>query len=292
LSQVYCVTQSLLGIEAIIFDKDGTLADSAPFLKRLAQTRSQRCVDAILANGRGEVSSPANTKGTPAGFPITYHPQPFPSDLVDQLLATLGVWENRIDPDGLMAAGTRQSNIDALVEVLLGIEVSSQPDKSESNKSEIQTLVAKQFALADGDLSPKALYTPPFLGTREMLQRLSQSAIKLGVLSSASPAHVEEFLRHYDLLPWIDDWQGTGPEDVPKPNPALLHRLCGRMGVDPRQGVIVGDSWVDQALAEQANTAGFISVSEAWGRPPVAGSDLILRRWEDLKIVPQRHTAS
>lgn len=281
MSQVYCGSQSLLGIEAIIFDKDGTLADSAPFLKRLAQTRSQRCVDAILANGRGEVSWPANTKDTLAGFPITYQPQPFPSDLVDQLLATLGVWENRIDPDGLMAAGTRQSNIDALVEVLLGIGVSSQ-----SAKSEIQTLVAEQFVLADGDLSPKTIYTPPFPGTQAMLQRFSQSKIKLGVLSSDSPANIEDFLRHYDLLAWIDDWQGTEPGDIPKPNPALLHRLCNRMAVSPRQVVIVGDSWVDQALAQQAETAGFISVSEAWGRPPVAGARLILRGWEDLKVVP------
>ena len=279
MNQVYCGSQSRLGIEAIVFDKDGTLADSGPFLKQLAQARSRRCVDAVLANRRGEVSSPADPGGQPTRFSITHPLQPCPSDLVDQLLATLGVWDNGIDPDGLMAAGTRQSNIDALVEVLLGIGVSPKSDQSE-----MQTLVAEQFALADGDLSPKTLYTPPFPGTQAMLQRLSQSEIKLGVLSSDSPAHVEEFLRHYGLLPWIDDWQGTEPEDIPKPNPALLHHLCGRMGVDPRQVILVGDSWVDQALAHQAKVAGFISVSEAWGRPPVAGSDLILRRWEDLKI--------
>lgn len=264
MNPVYCGTQSLLGIEAIIFDKDGTLADSAPFLKRLAQARCQRCAEAV-----------------------TDYLQPFPSDLVDRLMAALGVWDSGIDPDGLMAAGTRQSNIDALVKVLLGTGVFS-----ESDNSEIQTLVAEQFDLADQDLQPKTLYTPPFSGTQAMLQRLSQSEIKLGVLSSDSPANVEAFLRHYDLFPWIDDWQGTEPGDIPKPNPALLHRLCGRLAVNPRQVVIVGDSWVDQALAKQAKTAGFLSISEAWGRPPVAGARLILRHWEDLKTVPQRHTAS
>ncbi len=253
MSQVYCGSQSLLGIEAIIFDKDGTLADSALFLKRLAQVRSQRCAALI------DASSPLSA-----------------SEIVAHLLAMLGVGESGIDPDGLMAAGTRQSNIDALVEALLGIGVSPE--------SEIQTLVAEQFARADCDLSPKTRYTPPFPGTQVMLQRLSQSKVKLGVLSADSPANIEDFLRYYNLLPWIDDWQGTEPDDVPKPAPDLLHRLCRRMAVAPRQVVIVGDSWVDQALAVQANVAGFITVSEAWGRPPVAGSSLILRRWEDLKI--------
>lgn len=261
MNQVYCGTQSLLGIEAIIFDKDGTLTDSAPFLKRLAQARSQRCAKVV-----------------------SDQLQPCPSDLADRLLGTLGVWENRIDPDGLMAAGTRQSNIDALAGELLRTGVSSDMG--------IHALVAKQFVLADGDLSPKVVYTPPFPGTQAMLQRLCQSEIKLGILSSDSPANIEHFLRHYNLLPWIDDWQGTEPDDSPKPHPALLYRLCERLAVSPRRVIIVGDSWVDQALAERANTAGFISVSEAWGRPPVAGSSLVLRDWADLKIVPQRHTAS
>ncbi len=278
MSQVYCGFQSLLGIEAIIFDKDGTLADSAPFLERLAQARSQRCAEAAIANCRGKIFSPAHTGGRQSRFPITHHLQPFPNDLGERLLATLGVGKNGLDPDGLMATGTRQSNIDALVEALL--KIGAPPE------SNLRALVAEQFALADGDLSPKTIYTPPFPGTQAMLQRLSQSKIKLGVLSSDSSANIETFLRHYDLLPWIDDWQGTEPEDIPKPNPALLHRLCRRLAVNPRQVVIVGDSWVDQALANQADTAGFITVSGAWGRPPVAGASLILRRWEDLKIAP------
>jgi phosphoglycolate phosphatase len=261
LNQVYCGSQSLLGIEAIIFDKDGTLADSAPFLKRLAQARSQRCAKVVTAQL-----------------------QACPSDLANRLLATLGVREDGINPDGLMAAGTRQSNIDALAEELLRTGVPSEVG--------IHALVAKQFVLADGDLSPKVVYTPPFPGTQAMLQRLRQSEIKLGILSSDSSANIEDFLRHYDLFPWIDDWQGTEPNDSPKPHPALLRRLCERLAVNPHQVVIVGDSWVDQALADQARTAGFISVSEAWGRPPVAGSSLILRDWTDLKVVPQRHTAS
>ncbi|MEB3291389.1 MAG: HAD-IA family hydrolase, partial [Leptolyngbya sp.] len=146
-----------------------------------------------------------------------------------------------------------------------------------------QTLVAEQCDLADQDLNPKTRYTPPFPGTAAMLQRLSQAGVKLGVLSSDSPAHVEDFLTHYGLRPWINDWQGTAPEDPPKPDPALLHRLCERLGVAVAHTVIVGDSWADAALANNAGIA-FISVSEAWGRPPVAGSSLILTAWEDLHL--------
>lgn len=249
-----CGKQALPSIEAIIFDKDGTLAETRQFLIELAHVRSQRCAAVV-----------------------SQHTHPSPEELVEHLLAIFGVYSDGIDPDGLMAAGTRQANIDAAVEALRKVGLPA----SEA----VGALVANQFALADGTLRPKAIYTPPFPGTKAMLQRLN-AGVRLGVLSSDSPANVEEFLTHYGLLPWVDDWQGTEPEDIPKPEPDLLYRLCDRMGVRAAHTVIVGDSWVDQALAKNAGAAAFISVSEPWGRSPVAGADLVLTDWGDLALWP------
>jgi Rrf2 family iron-sulfur cluster assembly transcriptional regulator len=83
-----------------------------------------------------------------------------------------------------------------------------------------------------------------------MLELLHQSPLKIGVLSSDSPAYVEEFLRYYDLMPWVHGWQGTGPGQPSKPDPTLLGEMCDRLQVSVARTLIVGDSWADLALAE------------------------------------------
>ncbi|NJL44809.1 MAG: HAD family hydrolase [Leptolyngbyaceae cyanobacterium SM2_3_12] len=125
---------------------------------------------------------------------------------------------------------------------------------------------------------------PPFAGTAVLLQRLGQSPIKIGLLSSDSTAQVGMFLDHYGLTNWFQAWRGTEPEDIPKPEPALLYQLCDRLQVNVSRTIVVGDSWVDLSLAQRAGAAAFLSVSEAWGRTPVAGATLILRHWDDLTV--------
>ena len=66
-------------IEAIVFDKDGTLQDSSDYLRTLAQKRS-RLIDAQIP-GTGE-----------------------------PLLMAFGVNSNTLDPTGLMAVGSRKEN--------------------------------------------------------------------------------------------------------------------------------------------------------------------------------------
>lgn len=250
--QVYCGRQAVAPVEAIIFDKDGTLADSRQFLAQLAQRRAQACAAAV----RPFLGSPGQ-------------------GLEDELLAIFGLTPAGLNPDGLMAAETRQANqqasVDCLVRAGYGADLSP-------------LLVAEVFAEVDAQFAHKAKYTPPFASTDRLLRRLRQSPIKVGLLSSDSPAHVEDFLTHYQLSDWFDDWQGTAANDIPKPEPALLHQLCDRLQVDVSHTVVVGDSWVDFKLVQIAGAAAFFSVSEAWGRAPVAGASLILRSWDDLTV--------
>jgi phosphoglycolate phosphatase len=77
--EIYCQGKIFRGIQAIIFDKDGTLADSQKFWQELAKTRA-----AIVA----------------ASFP----------SLQESLLSAFGVEQEQYDPTGLMAVGSRQEN--------------------------------------------------------------------------------------------------------------------------------------------------------------------------------------
>ncbi|MGB3309997.1 MAG: HAD family hydrolase [Nodosilinea sp.] len=244
---VRCGQQQVAGVEAIVFDKDGTLADSHSLLHHTALARAEACA---AAAGLGD-------------------------PLIQSFLECFGVSAHGIDPDGLMAAGSREANKQGAVEVLV---------KAGFPRLQATALVADCFAAVNAKRNGKAALTPPFAGTAAMLKRLHQSPVKIGVLSSDSPAYVEEFLNYYDLTPWVHAWQGTRPQDPPKPDPALLLEVCDRLQVSVAHTLVVGDSWADLALAEQANAAGFISVSEPWGRSPVSGATLVLSDWDDLEV--------
>ena len=245
---VRCGQRWSADVAAIVFDKDGTLADSHRLLHQTALARAEACATAV---GAGEA-------------------------LVQALLQCFGVSASGLDPDGLMAAGTREANRQGAVAVLA--QAGYPPDQATE-------LVAACFAAVNAKRNGKAASTPPFEGTAAMLERLHQSPLKIGVLSSDSPAYVEEFLRYYDLMPWVHGWQGTGPGQPPKPDPTLLGQVCDRLQVSVARTLIVGDSWADLALAEGAGAAGFVSVSEGWGRSPVPGAEVVLQHWDDLAVM-------
>ncbi|WP_017298065.1 HAD family hydrolase [Nodosilinea nodulosa] len=244
---VRCGQQWIADIDAIVFDKDGTLADSHQLLQRTALARAEACAAAAEAGDA----------------------------IVQALLTCFGVSFDGIDPDGLMAAGTREANRQGAIAVLVNAGYPLE---------KATAWVVDGFAAVNAARSGKAAYTPPFDSTAAMLERLHHSPLKMGVLSSDSTAYVEEFLSHYGLLDWVDQWRGTEPTDPPKPDPTLLRDMCDRLGVPVARTLVVGDSWADQALAEQAEAAGFVSVSKFWGRSPVPGATLVLSNWDDLEV--------
>lgn len=76
---IQCENILFENIQAVIFDKDGTLTDTSDFLRNLGQTRS-RLLDAKIPG------------------------------IGDPLLMAFGINGDRIDPTGLMAVGSRREN--------------------------------------------------------------------------------------------------------------------------------------------------------------------------------------
>ena len=241
-----------LSANAIVFDKDGTLADSHAFLWQLGCLRIDLCVDLLRLQDAE----------------LTPH-------RVQALRSSLGVGGPRLDPEGLMATATRLANQQAVVNWLL---------EADYPEDGLMDRVAECFQRADHQLYPKAHHTPPFPGTAALLERLTKAGVPMGVLSSDRQANVGEFLTHYHMAGYVQAWRGTDVGEPPKPDPSLFYQLCHHLGVDPRHTLVVGDSSVDFKLAKQAGAAGFISVSEAWGRPPVGGAEWVVYSWQDLQV--------
>ncbi len=160
------------GIEAIIFDKDGTLQNSQDFLRNLAQKRS-RLIDAQIP-GMGE-----------------------------PLLMAFGVDGDWLNPAGLMAVGSRRENQIAAAAYIAETGV---------GWLESIEMAKKAFDEADGWLKKDGDLPPLFSGYLEVLKVLHEAGLKLGILSADSTEAVKRFVQYSQLSPYIQLQMGVESE--------------------------------------------------------------------------------
>jgi phosphoglycolate phosphatase len=169
LATICCQNVTFPNIAAIVFDKDGTLANSQDFLRNLAQRRS-RLIDAQVPG------------------------------VQEPLLMAFGIENSQINPRGLMAVGTRREN---------EIAAAAYVAETGRDWIEALNLVHAAFIEADQYVSKKADHTPLFAGAIELIQSLAATGLKLAILSSDTTHQVQAFVQHYQLEPYFHSCLGT-----------------------------------------------------------------------------------
>lgn len=241
---VRCPNTEFTGIKAVVFDKDGTLADSSSYLRNLAQKRA-RLIDAQVPG------------------------------VQEPLLMAFGVEGDRLNPEGLMAVGTRPENI---------IAAAAYVAETGMNWPLAVELVQSVFGEADTYLPRKATATPPYPETQSLLERLKGTKVKIGIFSSDSTANVEDFVNFYKLTAFVDDVQGTDQGMPAKPDPLPLLQLCGELGVAPEHTLMVGDSLLDQKVAQNAGLAGCLWIDWTGDNPSAAQASSLIHHWGDIQF--------
>lgn len=245
---IACHNQTFSGIEAVIFDKDGTLADSQQFLRELGQKRA-RLLDAKIP-GVG-----------------------------DPLLMAFGIEQGNINPVGLMAVGSRYEN-----EVAAAAYVA----ETGRGWLESLEFAQAAFWEADQHFTPDAETSPLFTGCLETLQELSQAGLKLAILSADTPEGVEEFVTRHNLSSYIQLAQGVNSGELSKPDPKLFLQTCEKLGVEAKQSLMVGDSPGDIQMGKQAGAAGVIGIAwDNHGASYLKEADCAIAQLDELKIKPQ-----
>ncbi|HEY9878379.1 MAG TPA: HAD family hydrolase [Leptolyngbyaceae cyanobacterium] len=249
MATIRCPGAQFHNIEAIIFDKDGTLADSHEFLRTLAQVRS-RLIDARMPG------------------------------VQEPLLMAFGVEGNTLNPQGLMAVGTRYEN---------EIAAAAYVAETGRNWAEALDVVRQSFQEADRSAHRKAKFTPPYPGTEALLAHLSAHNLKVGIFSSDTTENVNDFVQFHQLTAYVNHAQGTDQASLAKPNPELVLLTCEALGVSPQVTLFLGDSILDSQAAHNAQLAGFVYVN--WLKSKVLlEADAVINSWLDLELSPDSVT--
>ena len=159
MATIVCNEHRFENIEAVLFDKDGTLANVEDYLIRLGMVRSQE----IICRAPIDQSS---------------------------LLSAFGQTHRSIDPAGLMAVGSRYEN-----EIAAAAYVAA----SGVGWVAATTLVKQAFNAGATQLAEKSGQTPILPGANRLIRALSAQNVKVGIVSSDIHLEVSKFIQQYNL---------------------------------------------------------------------------------------------
>ncbi|QSJ19064.1 HAD family hydrolase [Nostoc sp. UHCC 0702] len=242
MATIKCRNITFTDIQAIFFDKNGTLEDSEAYLRSLGQ-KATRLIDAQIP-GIGE-----------------------------PLLMAFGINSDTLDPAGLISVASRRET-----------EIAAAAYIAETGRGWFESLTIARQALDEAEKYIGKTPAPLFAGSLEILKSLSVAGIKLGIISAATTAEVNDFVMHHQLSDYIQ--VQIGVDDGPsKPDPVLFLQACQALGVEPGATLMVGDSIGDMQMGRNAQAAGCIGIT--WiGKPDnVRGANVIINQLDEIQIV-------
>lgn len=141
------------------------------------------------------------------------------------------------------------------------------PSLPKARYRELATLYRNHYLAHESDI-------PLFEGAADLLSELDTAGHLLAVATGKSRVGLDRALAHSGLA---TRFQATrcGDEGFPKPHPDMLLHLMDRLGMSPRETLMIGDTIHD---VELAHNAGVDAVAVAYGahrrRDLLAGSPL------------------
>ena len=238
---IKCKDKIFSNIQAILFDKNGTLEDSEVNLRHFAQ-KAARIIDAQIP-GIGE-----------------------------PLLMAFGVNGDTLDAAGLMAVASRRET-----------EIAAAAYIAETGRGWIESLKIARESLDEADKYLGDSPSPLFTGSMEILQKLFQSGLKLGILSAATTKEVNQFVKIHQLGEYLDLEMGVD-SNIFKPDPVLFIQACEKLGVEPSATLMVGDSVGDMEMGRSASSAGCIGITWIGKSDNVRGADVVISKLNEIQV--------
>jgi HAD superfamily hydrolase (TIGR01509 family) len=129
----------------------------------------------------------------------------------------------------------------------------------------------------------------PIAGARELIEKLGEGGVTVVLASSAESEEVDHYLDLLEARDLVADWTTAADVERTKPRPDLVHAALAKVGADPGEAVMIGDTVWDVKAASAAGlptltvlTGGF---SEAELRD--AGAAAVVESIAELRVDPQ-----
>jgi phosphoglycolate phosphatase len=244
-------------IDAVLFDKDGTLSISEPMLHALASARVFHA-RRLLQQRHPELP----TTQTDA--------------LTDLLQRAYGLSEQSIHPAGATAVGSRAHNLisTATALALVGLGWPEALELSEAI-----------FTATDGLHGQGSQHRPIATdGLHNLVEALADAAVACAVISNDDSPGIEAFLASQQLS---SRFQGFWSADHSprKPDPAAVQALCAMLGVAVERCALIGDANSDLRMARQAGVPVVLGYGAGWTMaPPLDPSFACLSHWNELEV--------
>jgi len=242
-------------VEAVLFDKDGTLSHSEPDLLSLAEARVFACLEQV-----GDAQR---------------------EPLRELLGRAYGLAEGRIHPAGVTAVAARDHNLIATATALAQVGLGWP-----------EALAISEAVFTGSDQSDRRRSGEPgstsdlTAGLRPLLEALHAAGVVCAVISNDDRAGIEHFLASHGLGGLFAGFWSA--EHRPrKPDPAAVHGLCAELGLAVDRCALIGDANSDLQMARAAGipTQLCIGYMDGWSSPPPLGEPHpLIHHWSELTV--------
>ena len=243
-------------MEAILFDKDGTLSHSEPHLASLARARLHHC---LRLSGLAGGASPRQLR------------------LSELLRRAYGLHSDGVDPAGALAVAPRDHNL---------ISTATALAQSGMGWPEALAIAEEAFIRAEAPEHTPQNHPSPFptAGLPGLLERLRRAGVRCAVISNDEETGIRRFLERHGIAAHFDAVR-SADQRPRKPDPAAVHALCDHLGVSPGRAALIGDANSDLRMASQAGVGLVLGYGAGWRRPPALDPSYPqLGHWNELEV--------
>lgn len=244
-------------VDAILFDKDGTLSHSEPMLASLARSRIEHCLSLAGLKDR----------------------DPSAHQLLNSLLQqAYGLTEQGVNPAGAIAVASHAQNLISTATVLAQVGF-GWPDAL--------TIAEKAFASASIESQDQGGTPPlpkPTQGITHLLNQLTSTGFQCAVISNDDTEGIKQFIHRNGLS---DHFQALwSAEHCPsKPNPDAVHGLCHELSVAPSRCALIGDADSDLRMGRSAGVPVVLGYIGGWSLPvELDPSFHQFRHWQEVQV--------